>query len=197
MTTDTDHDTRTDRILDVAIELAGRDGYDAVRMRDLAALADVALGTVYRRFGSKEDILAAALQRMVEQFYEAVTLAPVPGITPFERLCAFFTIATQSLAEQPKLAAALFRAVASGDAEVAHRVLRYRDTMTDILLLVRNGAVETVERTAADLWFARVLQNLWFAEMVGWTGGLQSADEAIEQMHAAVAWLLHQDARTP
>ena len=52
---------RTRRIIETAIELAERDGFEAVRLRDVARLAKVALGTVYRRFQSKEDILVAAL----------------------------------------------------------------------------------------------------------------------------------------
>ena len=40
-----------------AIELAERGGFEGVRLRDVAAHADVALGTLYRRFRSKEDLL--------------------------------------------------------------------------------------------------------------------------------------------
>ncbi len=52
-----------ERIFDVAIELAEEGGYDNVRQRDVAARAGVALGTLYKRFRSKEDILSAALER--------------------------------------------------------------------------------------------------------------------------------------
>ena len=52
---------RSRRIVDTAIELANRGGYEAVRLRDVAADAGVALGTVYKRFESKEAILLAAL----------------------------------------------------------------------------------------------------------------------------------------
>ena len=54
-------DERARRIVETAVELAEKDGFQAVRLRDIAAQADVALGTVYRRFKSKEDILLAAL----------------------------------------------------------------------------------------------------------------------------------------
>ena len=153
--------------------------------------------TVYRRFGTKEDILSAALQRTVEQFHEAVTLAPVPGANPRERLGAFFTIATGALAEEPKLAAALFRSVASGVPEIAHRVLRYRTVMAEILLMVWHGTTQPPgdcpEAVETEMWVARVLQNLWFAEMVGWTGGLHSSDEVQEQMIRAVHALVPEE----
>jgi AcrR family transcriptional regulator len=46
-------DDRAKRIVDTAVALAERDGYQAVRLRDVAATAQVALGTVYKRFASK------------------------------------------------------------------------------------------------------------------------------------------------
>ena len=51
-------DERSERIIQAAVELAERDGYDAVKLRELAERAGVALATVYRRFSCKEDILA-------------------------------------------------------------------------------------------------------------------------------------------
>jgi AcrR family transcriptional regulator len=39
---------RRRRVLDATLELAAVGGFDAVQMRDVAAAADVALGTLYR-----------------------------------------------------------------------------------------------------------------------------------------------------
>ena len=55
---------RRRRVLDATLELAADGGFDAVQMRDVAAAADVALGTVYRYFSSKERLL---LEAMAEQ----------------------------------------------------------------------------------------------------------------------------------
>jgi AcrR family transcriptional regulator len=184
------NDPRTDRIIEVAMELAEADGYDAVRLRDLAARADVALGTVYRRFSSKEDILAAALERMFSHFREAVTLAPIPGASPEERIGVFIQLATQSLAERPKLAGALLRTIASGVPQVAARVTSYREAVIDVLVTVYRGEATDVPPTESETQLARLVQNAWYAEMVGWTGGLQSADEAVDHTFVAIRWLL-------
>jgi len=48
----------------MALGLEG--GYEAVQMRDVAARADVAMGTVYRYFTSKDHLLAATLVHWVE-----------------------------------------------------------------------------------------------------------------------------------
>ena len=61
---------RTRRIIETAIRLAERDGYEAVRLRDVADQANVALGTVYRRFRSKQDILVVALEHETRQLIE-------------------------------------------------------------------------------------------------------------------------------
>src|SRR5207247_8769583 len=55
---------RRRRVLDATLQLAAEGGFDAVQMRDVAAAADVALGTVYRYFASKERLL---LEAMAEQ----------------------------------------------------------------------------------------------------------------------------------
>jgi AcrR family transcriptional regulator len=47
------------RILDVAIELFRSRGFDATTTRDLAAAADIATGTVFNYFPTKEAIVAA------------------------------------------------------------------------------------------------------------------------------------------
>ena len=52
---------RRDGAIRAAIELASEGGYEAVRMRDVAARADIALGTLYRYFSSKDHLLAAAM----------------------------------------------------------------------------------------------------------------------------------------
>jgi AcrR family transcriptional regulator len=48
-------------ILDAAIHLLGRDGYQALSMAAVAQLAGVGKPTLYRRYASKADLVAAAL----------------------------------------------------------------------------------------------------------------------------------------
>src|SRR5262249_1331370 len=52
---------RRRRVLDAALRLAERGGFDAVQMRDVATEANVALGTVDRYFTSKERLPLQAL----------------------------------------------------------------------------------------------------------------------------------------
>ncbi len=62
---------RTRRILEAASSLFRAQGYDAVRIEDIAAVADVSAGTCYNYFSTKGDILLAIVSMEVEEVIEA------------------------------------------------------------------------------------------------------------------------------
>lgn len=59
---------RRARIVDSAIELMRHTEYDRIQMKDVSAAAGVALGTTYRYFASKEQLLAEALLVWSDRF---------------------------------------------------------------------------------------------------------------------------------
>lgn len=62
---------RTGRILDAASRLFRTQGYDAVRIEDIAAAAEVSAGTCYNYFSTKGDLLLAIVSMEVEEVVEA------------------------------------------------------------------------------------------------------------------------------
>ena len=72
-------EARRQRVIDAAMELGLEGGYEAVQMRDVAARAHVAMGTVYRYFSSKDHLLAAALVFWVEQLDARLAQVPARG----------------------------------------------------------------------------------------------------------------------
>ena len=72
---------RRQRVLVAALELGADGGYDAVQMRDIAASAEVALGTIYRYFPSKDALLAAAMVEWMEDLERRVTTKAPRGDT--------------------------------------------------------------------------------------------------------------------
>src|SRR3974390_781712 len=74
------------RVVDAAMELGLEGGYEAVQMRDVAARADVAMGTVYRYFTSKDHLLAATLVHWVEQLDARMAQQPARGPKSAERV---------------------------------------------------------------------------------------------------------------
>lgn len=197
---------RARRIVDTAIDLAEKGGFEAVRLRDVAAEADVALGTLYRYFRSKEDLLIAALTSEVEGLEARLAARPVPGATPQERVDAFFRGATRGMMRRPRLARAILRAAASGDHELAEKVAAFHSRMSAMILGAlharpaapprgRGAAAEAVESsvpepTPDEAEVAVLLQHVWFACLIGWAGGLLEQDEVVERMSRATDLLL-------
>ena len=197
---------RARRIVDTAIDLAEKGGFEAVRLRDVAAEADVALGTLYRYFRSKEDMLIAALNSEVEALESRIQARPMSGHTPLERVDAFFRAATKGLMRRPRLARAILRAAASGDHELAEKVAAFHSRMSAMILAAMHGrpvaihVAATVNGTEApatrpvaledEIAVAALLQHIWFSCLIGWAGGLMGQNEVIERMGSATALLI-------
>jgi AcrR family transcriptional regulator len=62
---------RTGRILRAASALFRAQGYDAVRIEDIAAAAEVSAGTCYNYFSTKGDLLLAIVSMEVEEVVDA------------------------------------------------------------------------------------------------------------------------------
>lgn len=82
MTTTTSRQPRTDRgrrtrdgLISAARAVFERQGFAATRMGDIAAEAGVAHGTVYTYFDTKEDVLAATMEQLVDQLLESIRSA--------------------------------------------------------------------------------------------------------------------------
>lgn len=186
-------DQRARKIVEIAVDLAERDGFSAVRMRDVAAQAGVALGTLYRRFRSKEEILVAALQIEAGGLLHILQEHVVPGDTPRERLRHFFSVATHGLCSKPNLARALLRSIASAEPGVTEKVAAYHAVITRLITASMRGVVldgSEGEPSESEATVAFLLQHVWFATLVGWAGGLHDTEQIIEQVMAGADLLL-------
>jgi len=185
---------RLRRILDAAVALAERGGFEAVRLRDVAQESQVALRTLYKYFHSKEDILLLALSEEVERLEAQMVAEPLTGGTSLKRLTDFFQRATQGLTRKPHLARAVLRAIASGDQNTAAKVATFHERMTRMIHAARRGTAPDLRvmgratlGDAREQQVASVLQHVWFASLVGWAGGLHPVRTVSEQVRAAAA----------
>jgi AcrR family transcriptional regulator len=185
---------RRDKILDVAVQLAEEGGFDNVRQRDVAAKAGVALGTLYKSFRSKEDILTAALEREAETLEKRMESKPAAGANRVERVSAFFSVITRGLCRKPKYARAVIRAMASGEPEVAGKVAAYQERIGGLIIGAMRGIgslsaadAKATPPSKKEASMAFALQQFWFAALVGWSAGLLTVNQAVEEMrHIAV-----------
>jgi AcrR family transcriptional regulator len=180
---------RRDKILDVAVALAEEGGFDNVRQRDVAAKAGVALGTLYKSFRSKEDILTAALEREAEMLERRMEAKPAVGSTRVDRVDNFFSIVTRGLCRKPKYARAVLRAMASGEPEVAGKVAAYQERIAGLIIAAMRGVgrlsysdAKASPPTKKEAASAFALQQYWFASLVGWSAGLNSVNDVVSQI---------------
>ena len=84
---ETSRDKRA-RILEAAYRVCERRGVDSARMEEVAALARVSKGTLYRFFESKEHLLLATIIGSYEQLLDLVDAPAGSEAEPRERLDA-------------------------------------------------------------------------------------------------------------
>ena len=186
---------RARRIVETAVELAEQGGFEAVRLRDVADQAGVALGTLYRRFRSKEELLVAALEQEAEELERRLRAHPARGGSAAQRVTAFFASATRGLCRRPNVTRAFLRAMTSGEPEVASTVSRFHERMTLLVTAALRGPGSDGGGELApppsprERSVAMVLEHVWFSCLVGWAGGLQSQSAVVDQMHDAATLL--------
>lgn len=183
-------DERARRIVETAVELAEKGGFEAVRLRDVAAYSGVALGTLYRHFRSKEDLLVAALADQVGQLEARMTAHPADGPSANERVCSFFATATLGLCGKPMLAKAMLRAMSSGQPELTEKVASFHGRISQLVAAALRGNGGLTTPGPADNGVGLVLQAVWFTSLVGWGGGLHDRSTVIEQVREAAELIL-------
>jgi AcrR family transcriptional regulator len=186
-------DDRKDRIIDVAIRLAEEGGFDNVKQRDVARQAGVALGTLYKSFRGKDDILAAALHRETDALEHRMKKRPAKGATGAERLTSLFQMLTKAMLRKPNYARAVLKAMTSGE-EVATKVVAHQIKVTRMVLAAMRGtAVDDADDelpTEEEITVAMLLQQIWFAALVGWSAKLHGQGHVVEQVRLAAELLL-------
>jgi AcrR family transcriptional regulator len=177
-------EARAQRIVETAVELAEKGGFEAVRLRDVAAHAEVALGTLYRRFSSKEDLLIAAFELETDDLARRVEQRPPKGETPSERVSAFFAMATRGLIRRPNLARALLKAHAAGDPQLAKRTAAFHTRIHDMVVAALRGT--DAEAGPSEQLLVHALTRVWFSLLLGWAGGLHGQAAVIDEMSDCV-----------
>ena len=188
---------RMRRIVDAAARLAEEGGFDAVRLRDVAEAAEVALGTLYKYFPSKEDVLLVALHEETDRLESVMAARPPRGASPLERLTHLFARATRGLVERPGLARAGLRAVAASSEGVALKVAAFHLRMTRLIVAALRGEPPELGRPLAQTLateregrIALVLEQVWYAALLGWASGLHPVRTVTERVHETAALLL-------
>jgi TetR/AcrR family transcriptional regulator, cholesterol catabolism regulator len=176
---------RKQRLLSAATALAAEGGYDAVQMRDVAGRAEVALGTLYRHYSSKNQLLLALLADQALVLRERLDQRPPRGDAPADRVADVLRRATRALERQPRVTQAMVTAMSVADDGAAPVKLEINRTLRAIIV----DAVGEAPVTDLDD-IVRVLGSVWFAELTFWCGALTDAQAMADNLARAAALLL-------
>jgi TetR/AcrR family transcriptional regulator, cholesterol catabolism regulator len=178
-------EARRQRVVDAAMELGLEGGYEAVQMRDVAARANVAMGTVYRYFTSKDHLLAAALVHWVEQLDARLSQVPARGPSASERVLDVLDRALRAMGRQPRLVAAVFTSLASPDPAAVECQQQMAALMDGIIIraIGEPQPPDHVERT-------RMIGHVWYSSLVGWVQGWSDISRVHNELEVAVKLLL-------
>lgn len=176
---------RRDGAIRAALELATEGGYDAVRMRDVAVRADIALGTLYRYFGSKDHLLSSAMAVWTADLRTRLTQRPPRGESPVQQVVDVLRRASRSFERQPRLGEALVKALSSHDPGVAeansevstHIRAMLEPLLIDLDLEIREGIID-------------LIGQVWHSSLIGWANGRFPIREVGIKMEKAVRLIL-------
>ena len=130
-------------ILEATRQMLAEVGYNGMTMRNLAERAGVVPGTLYNLYKSKDELILAALEDLLDGIGDSLLRKSEPGI---DRLLRFYDFLAQSLDRQPAYAEAMGRALyrsVEGDplVEILYgRVVRY--VQSELGVAQRNGQIK-------------------------------------------------------
>jgi TetR/AcrR family fatty acid metabolism transcriptional regulator len=162
------------KILDAAVAVIAENGYFNSPVSKIAARAGVADGTIYLYFKSKDDVLRAAIDRMMSRFYASVDEEFKRVTDPRAQLEAIGRIHLETVTVDRNMAILLqteVRQSAKFIAEFSQKHLaRYIQTVREV---VRRGQEQGVFRkelsagVVAQVWFGAIDEMLTTAVFTG------------------------------
>lgn len=177
---------RRERVLRAAIELAAEGGYDGVQMRAVAERADVALGTVYHYFSSKDHLLAESLNEWLATFGRSIALAPVAGDTTIDRVLDLLGRTIDQMGTHRKVTAALISGFVAEGEEVAACQETLHETFSKIMATAFDRDFPEGDRDR----IIRSLEHVWFSALIGWKNDWLTYERASGDLEDAARMLL-------
>jgi AcrR family transcriptional regulator len=177
---------RRRRVIGAAIDLGAGGGYDAVQMRDLSARSDVALGTIYRYYSSKDHVLAEALVEWVQDLEGQIARRPPTGATTADRMVDILRRATRAMEREPKLSEAVITALAAADP----KVIECQRVVGTTMARIQDRAFSDDFEAETRVGIVRMLGWIWYAALVGWVNGWSGIGKVGDELELAARLLI-------
>lgn len=154
-------------------------------MRTVAERAGVALGTLYRYFPSKMDLVVAVVGEEIDLLESSIERRPPNAAHPAGRAVDVLMRATRGLMREPELADALIRSLIMADVETP-----FGDRMAGLLLRVATDG-RTVDLPAEDqLALTSSLTGVWVQELLEMLRGRRTFEQIQHRIEIAAERLL-------
>ena len=178
---------RRQRVIEAAMALASEGGYDAVQMRDVATSADVALGTIYRYFSSKDHLLTAAWAEWAERLVDRMATRPAASVPVAEQVADAMRRGTKAFERDPNLAAALITSITAMSPDRRRRTGHEMEGTLERMLARPLAELDADRRRAVILVIGRV----WIASLIMWVTGRLAIDHVYADLDTTAHLLLH------
>jgi hypothetical protein len=119
----------------------------------------------------------------------------VKGANRLDRVTHFFQGTTRALCRRPNLARAMIRAVATGDPKLTQQMASFHAQVGELVTMAMRGASAPGEGgplSEEERAISHSLQMVWFAALVGWTGGVTPQAGIVEQTRTAALLMIRE-----
>lgn len=176
---------RRQRIIDAGLALLNRRDFGQIQVKDVADEANVALGTVYHYFSSKEHLFAEVIIQWAGTLRTSITRRPLTGSTPADKLAEALHRSVRAFQRQPSLARLVATLEVSSDPVAAEILNRLSETTTAIYLDQLHGVPP---ETAAAV--VRVSHAVFASLLRSWSSGQMGISEVHSRLDETVRLVL-------
>src|SRR5262245_13046102 len=176
---------RRDRIVDAGLALLNERDFDKIQVKDVAEEANVALGTLYRYFSSKDQLFAEVLVRWAGTLRTHISRNPLRGTTDAQRLTQVINRSVRAFQRQPSLARLVATLETSSDPYATEILDRLGRTTGDIYVeAIHDRDRETARRIVV------VVDAVLAARLRSWVAGRIPITKVNEDLADVIELLL-------
>lgn len=172
------------RIRAAVVQMLEAEGYDAVQVREVARQARVSLGKIYKLYGTRDELILAALEQwLAENRYAGLAeYTPAPNVSLHQALMGVLRPIFEPWEQHPGLLIAYFRARAATGGEVL--VQRGFEAVVPAAMTALDGVDPGFVQ---DL--GRILSSLVYGLLGRFAGGEIAVTEILPTVDRTVYWL--------
>src|ERR1700679_2570802 len=179
-----DQRARRQPIIDAGLVLLERNEYERIQIKDVAEEADVALGTLYHYFASKEHLFAEVLVKWAASLKSSLVRHPPRGLSPREKLTEALHRSVRAFQHQPQLARLIASLELSSDPFATEILERMDQTTSGVYMELLEGVEPRRARSSVRAVDAGLDSQLraWSAGRLPITGLYDYLSESIDLM---------------